>query len=457
MKRLSVPSWIAKDIALSSEILHLASPVVLGMASITAIGVTDTIMVGRLGAASLAAAGLAAMIVWAVHWMTRSVEISVQALAARRYGEGRPDQCGKVLDNALVLSLALSACCAVGLFFGGRGILSAMSSYGEVIDLADGYIKILSLALWSSATVFAMRGFFSGIGKTRVFFASAALMLTVNVVANYAFIFGKLGMPAMGVRGAAVGSLLAFAAAFVFMIGYILGWYGRNFRQEFGIFKISNIDVSAIQELARLAGPNALRGIMVIGGLLVFYAMVDKLDVVQVAVVNVVLNIQSISFMPGHGFGVAAATVISQNLGGKNPLRAEQAGYEALRLAMLFMGALGLVFLLVPEWVIRLFTTDSEVIGDAVFPLRLVGVVQTLDAAGMVFSSALEGAGNTRWVMAAEIAVNWGVFLPLTWLFTFSFGLGRYGPWMAWATYLTVFGIWCCLKYRKGEWKMIKI
>ena len=449
-------SFFIIDRALAKEVLHLAFPVALGMASITAIGLTDTIMVGRLGAEALAATGQASIIFWAIHWVTRSIEVAAQALIARRYGEQQFHLCGKILDNALAVSLAVSTLGMMLLYFGGRTLMSLTSTHDNVVDLATGYIQILCLALWASSMLFAMRGFFSGIGKTRIFLISALILLFFNVLCNYTFIFGKFGMPRMGVRGAALGSAIAFIIAFVFMILYVFGIGGRNFKKEFSAFQF-NLDRGIITEIIQLGAPNAFRGIMVVAGLAVFYAMVDRIDVIQVAIVNVVLNIQSVSFMPGYGFGVASATLIGQNLGAKDPDRAERSGYEAAKLGMIFMGTLGIVFLAVPEWVVRLFTDDSEVIRSAIFPLMLAGAVQVIDAAGMVFSTALEGAGNTRWVMKAEIFVNWGIFLPLTYVLTFVFSWHHYGPWIAWAAYLTIFGLMCIWKFREGKWKEIKL
>lgn len=328
------------DRNLAKEVLHLAFPVVMGMASITAIGLTDTIMVGRLGAEALAATGQAAIIFWAIHWVTRSIEIASQALIARRYGEQQFHLCGKVMDNAMAISFLVGIAGMFLLYFGGRTLMSFTSTHENVVDLATGYIQVLSLALWASSLFFAMRGFFSGIGKTRIFLMSALLMLAVNILGNYTFIFGNFGMPRMGVRGAALGSALAFITALLFMILYVLGISGRNFRKEFHAFHFQ-FDKETILEIIRLASPNAFRGIMVIGGLAIFYAMVDRLDVIQVAIVNVVLNIQSVSFMPGYGFGVASATMIGQSLGAKDPVRAERAGYEAAKLGMIFMGTSG--------------------------------------------------------------------------------------------------------------------
>jgi multidrug resistance protein, MATE family len=449
-------SFFIIDRVLAKEVLHLAFPVVMGMASITAIGLTDTIMVGRLGAEALAATGQAAIIFWAIHWVTRSIEVASQALIARRYGEQQYHLCGKILDNAMAVSFFVGIIGMFVLYFGGQPLMSLTSTHENVVDLATGYIQILSMALWASSLFFAMRGFFSGIGKTRIFLLSALIMLVTNVVCNYIFIFGKFGMPRMGVRGAALGSAIAFVAAFIFMILYILGISGRNFRKEFSAFHFQ-FDKDTIKEIVQLAAPNAFRGIMVIGGLAIFYAMVDRLDVIQVAIVNVVLNIQSVSFMPGYGFGVASATLIGQSLGAKDPDKAERSGYEAVKLGMIFMGTLGIVFFIAPEWVVKLFTDDERVIASAIFPLMLVGVVQIVDAAGMVFSTALEGAGNTQWVMKAEIFVNWGIFLPLTYLLTFTLNLHHYGPWIAWAAYITIFGLMCIWKFREGKWKEIRL
>lgn len=456
--KLSVFDFLSLDRIMVREVWNLALPVVTGMASITAIGLTDTIMVGRLGAEALAATGQATVIFWAVHWVTRSIEVASQALVARRYGEGNLAACGRILDNAVVMAGVIGALGGLVLFVGCRMLMSQMSSHESVVDYAVGYIRVLSPFLIISGPFFAFRGFYSGIGKTRIFLVTALIMLGMNVAGNYAFIFGHFGMPKLGVTGAAVGSAMAFAVATVFMILYSNGLASDNHRRHFGFFQWNaNFDPGLMREIWKLAFPNAFRGVMVIGGLGVFYAMVDQLDVVQVAIVNVVLNIQSVSFMPGYGFGVAAATLIGQYLGAGNPDRAEKAGYESAKLGILFMGSLGVLFLVMPEMIVRLFTDDAAVIGMATFPLRLVGVVQIVDAAGMVFSSALEGAGNTRWVMKAEIFVNWGIFLPLTYLFTFPAGLHRYGPWIAWASYMLVFGLMCFLKFKDGKWKTIRI
>jgi len=185
--------------------------------------------------------------------------------------------------------------------------------------------------------------------------------------------------------------------------------------------------------------------------------MVDRVGVAQAAVVNLVINIQSVSFMPGYGFGIAAATMIGHSLGAGNTERAERAGYEAMKLGIIFMGSVGILFLVAPEWVVRVFTDDEEVMKYAIGPLRLVGIVQIVDAAGMVLSTALEGAGQTRWVMMMEILVNWGVFLPLTYLLTFTLNMRNYGPWIAWGVYITLFGVISFIKFNRGSWKHVRL
>lgn len=445
------------NLDLTREVYRLAYPVVLGMISITAIGVADTMMVGRLNPEALAATGQAAILLWAAGWIMRSVEVAAQALISRRFGEGDYVRIGRVLDNAMIVGLALAFFWMTALGFGVPVLMGWLSTNETVTGYAISYVRIIVFSFPAAALIYVIRGFFSGIGKTRIYFWISMVLMTVNILANYLLIFGHAGFPRMEVRGAALGSMIAYIVAFLMVWLILLGVIGRNYRKQFSALNLNNLDQGIIREIIRLASPNAFRGVMVTGGLAVFYAMVDRLDVIQVAVVNVVLNIQSVSFMPGYGFGVAAATLIGQNLGAKNPQKAEQAGYESVKIGMMFMGLTGLSFILFPETMMALFTDNRRVIESGVFPLRIVGLVQVIDAAGMIFSAALEGAGNTRWVMIAETIVNWGLFLPLTWLLTFVAGLGQTGPWVAWAVYMIVFGIASFLKFRAGSWKNISI
>ncbi|HND76187.1 MAG TPA: MATE family efflux transporter [bacterium] len=448
--------WFTLDSKLSTEVLHLALPVVAGLASITAIGLTDTIMVGRLGATALAATGQAVMVFWTVNWVLRSVELATQAISARRFGEGQLPACGEVLHHALVFSLTLSFFSMIVLYSMAPRLTRWISANEEVASLATGYIRVLFATLWLSGMFFALRGFFSGIGRTRVFLMSAGILFTANLCGNYMFIYGHWGAPAMGVSGAAVGSALSMICGFSFLILYTF-WHRKKTLAAYELFSGTKWRWELIGEIARLAWPNMFRGVMVIGGLLVFYAMVDRVGVAQAAVVNLVINIQSVSFMPGYGFGIAAATMIGHSLGAGNTERAERAGYEAMKLGIIFMGSVGVLFLVAPEWVVRVFTDDEEVMKYAIGPLRLVGIVQIVDAAGMVLSTALEGAGQTRWVMMMEILVNWGVFLPLTYLLTFTLNMRNYGPWIAWGVYITLFGVISFIKFNRGSWKHVRL
>lgn len=121
------------------------------------------------------------------------------------------------------------------------------------------------------------------------------------------------------------------------------------------------------------------------------------------------------------------------------------------------MGALGVIFIIFPTLILELFTEDLRVIEAGVLPLRMMGFVQVFDAIGMVISQALEGAGFNKWVLKAEVAVNWGVFLPLTWIFTFLFGWGLTGAWIALAVYLVLFAVVVSRKFALGEWKSVQV
>ncbi|HEB84938.1 MAG TPA: MATE family efflux transporter [Bacteroidetes bacterium] len=440
--------------SLSLEVWMLAGPVVVGMISQTLMSVVDTAMVGRLGAEALAAAGLGGVLSWMILGSLGALYIGSQAVAARRHGEGDFAQAGKVLDNALLLSVVLGFVIVFVLAPGMRDRFFLFSNDPIVVSEGRGYIYNRLLGGLPFMVIMAHRGFFNGVGETKLHMQVAILINSLNVVLNYFLIFGHGGFPRLETAGAGLASALGttVGAGYFLLLGL-----NRKRRARYTYYRLANLDRVVTWRIARLALPSAAHSFMVMLGFSVFSALVARLGTVEMAATNVCINVASLSFLPGAGIGIAAATLIGRSLGEKKPDKAEEYGWEALRIGVLFMGLLGLVFIAMPEVILRLFTPDQAVIQAGVLPLRVVGLFQAFDASGMVLSMALEGAGMNRWTMMAEISVNWGLFLPLTYLFAFVFGWGLTGAWTAMAIYMFVFGVVVALKFAGGSWKTVEV
>jgi putative MATE family efflux protein len=181
------------------------------------------------------------------------------------------------------------------------------------------------------------------------------------------------------------------------------------------------------------------------------------LGTVMYASHRIALTAESVSYMPGFGFALAATTLVGQFLGAQKPDMSQKSGYEANKLALLFMTALGLIFFFFPEPFIKLFTRDPDIVANASACLKLVAIAQPFLAASMVFSGALRGAGDTRYVMINTLIGVWGIRLLGTYILIDVFHLGLMGAWIGMVADLFVRGTLNALRFRSGKWKYIKI
>ena len=207
----------------------------------------------------------------------------------------------------------------------------------------------------------------------------------------------------------------------------------------------------------KLALPTTFQHGLAMTAWTVFLSITGLIGTVEQAVSNVIVTIMSLSFLPGVAFGIAASTLISQKLGEEKPDEAEVMGWEAVKLAALLMGTMGLVFLVIPDMLLKIFTDEPEVIQAGIVPLRIMGAIQVFDGIGMTMSSALQGAGMNKWVMVAEVMISWGLFIPVTYLLAIVLGWGLYGAWGAVAMYLVLYAVVCSLKFSGRSWQKVRI
>lgn len=439
---------------LSGQVWRLAGPVVVGMISQTLMNVVDTAMVGRLGAISLAATGLGGILSWTILGSIGALHVGAQAVAARRYGEKNYTVAGKTLDNALWIAVVVGLLTSVVAAYVMHEIFGIFTEDEAVTAEGRRYVMYRMFGALPFMVIMAYRGFFNGLGDTHLHMNVMITTNVANVALNYMFIFGKFGAPAMGSAGAGLASTLGTIIGMLLFI--VIGILYKK-RGNYNYHRLRNLDRDVMWRITRLAVPSGIRSFLVMLGFAAFSAIVARLGTVQMAATNVVLTILSLSYMPGAGFGFAAATLIGQKLGEQDPKGAEEFGWESARLSFVVMGVVGILFVFFPELLMRFFTDDQEVIARGTLPLRLMGLVQVFDAFGMVFSFALEGAGMNRWVLFAELGVNWLFFLPLSYFFAHTMGWGLTGAWMAFCGYLVLFATVVVWKFANGSWKNAEV
>ncbi|MBD3276532.1 MAG: MATE family efflux transporter [Candidatus Marinimicrobia bacterium] len=440
--------------ALTREALAIGYPIIIGMLSTTIMNIADLAMVGRLGAAAIAAVGLCGIFFYTVSSAVSSLSVGVQTVASRRFGEQKFSETGRVLWNALLLAVVFGLpLLLLGAFF-GDDFIGLLNNDPDVISLGEGYIRIRFLSIVFVAMNMAFLGFYNGVARTKIHLKVTVVANVLNVIMNYVFIFGHLGFPEMGVNGAALASTLSMLYA---TLNYAFLGYRDPLRDEYAFLKPSRLSGELMGKVIRLSAPVAVQNAVVHAGFTVFFVIVGHISTIALAASEIVFNILSFSFMPGFGMGMAAGTMVGKYLGDLQPDRAEESGWLNMRLTILFMGVMGIIFILIPEVILRGFTPEAEVIREGKIALQVLGAIQFVDACGLSLSGALRGAGDTTFVSAIEIVINLGMFLPMTWYFSIHLEMGLAGAWFGFALYIFVFAGAMIFRFHQGRWKTIQV
>ena len=439
---------------LARRVWRLAYPIILGNLSQILLGVVDTAMLGRLSPAALAAAGIGTIAYFLVISTLGALSVGTQALTARRHGERNLVQCGQALDNSFALAFVLGGIFTLSSPWLGRFLSPLLESGPEMGRLLREYMEYRFYGAAFALCNLAFAGFFSGIGRTKVRMTAAIIRTATNVLLDWLLIFGNLGFPKLGVKGAAIASTLATALAFLYYIGVSLG---RGYRPTYRYFRPANVDLTWVGRIVRLSLPLMLRSLVGMGGYLAFFWIVGRIGTVEVAASNVIRSLLSVSWMFGSSMGVAATTLVGQNMGAGEYEEAEASGWEAVKLSIIFMGIIGALFLFFPSPLMRIYTDDLGVISAGIPVLRLLSIAQVFAAIGLVLSSALIGAGDMRFVLGVEVGNTCLAYLPLVWLLGVHLGLGLLGAWSAEAIYNLIPALLMALRFKSGSWKGIRI
>lgn len=363
-------------------------------------------------------------------------------------------QCGQVLDNSLALALILGSVFTLLSPWLARSLSPPLQSDPEMGRLLGTYMQYRFYGAVFALINLAFSGFFNGIGRTKVRMNAAIIITTANILLNYFLIFGNLGFPHLGVQGAALASTLATGLTTLYYLGASLG---KRYRSEYRYFHLANIALSQIEKIGRLSLPLMIRLFVGMGGFLVFFWIIGRIGTLELAASNILRSLNSIPYMLGAAIGAAATTLVGQNMGAKRYERAEASGWEAAKLGMMAMGALGALFLFLPTPIMRIYTDELEVVQVGVSILRILGSVQVFNAIGIVLSPALIGAGDMWFILSVEIGNTYLAYLPLAWLLGVYLGFGMVGAWSAEVIYVLLYALVMALRFRGGRWKEIRI
>jgi putative MATE family efflux protein len=451
--------------------MKLAMPAIMEMAMQTLLGFADMAMVGSLGAAAIAAVGLGDTPIATIMAVFAALGTGTTALVARYVGAKEYDKAVDTARQALIVGVFFGILVSIVVVMFASQIITFMGADAEAAPFGIQYITYTGSALVFLIISVIMGGVLRGCGDTKTPMYANGLANIMNIVGNFLLIYNSashiIHIPftdaaitlftpgaGMGVAGAALSTAISRVIASLIIL-YVL--FSGRAPIRFTVRDKYRINIDIIKRIFRIGTPAAAEMLSMRVGQMLYGRKVAMLGTVMYASHRIALTAESVSYMPGFGFALAATTLVGQFLGAQKPDMSEKSGYEANKLALLFMTALGLIFFFSPEPFIKLFTRDPDIVRNASACLKLVAIAQPFLAASMVFSGGLRGAGDTRYVMINTLIGVWGIRLLGTYILIDVFHLGLMGAWIGMVSDLFVRGTLNALRFRSGKWKYIKI
>jgi len=465
-----------QDKEISREVFSLALPVILSNLSRVLMSLIDVAMVGRLGAAAIAATGMGGMLFWGALSVVMGIRTAVQTVTSRRLGQKKFNECATAFHNGILMAILYSFPVSIIGWMWAHKFVPFFIDDSTATPLAVEYSSIIFLSLLFSACSFVFHGFFTGIEKTRIHLTVTVTSNIINVYLNAGLIYGSEGLymffnetvplfsfltflwqwtyfPALGVKGAAIATLVA---SVWMVLHYFFYLFWMPARKDFTVFSFS-VDIGMMKRQLSLAVPQGLQEIIIAAGWSVFYKIMGLIGLVELATTQLLFTIMHASFMPALGVGQACATLVGKYMGEKKIHKSEASIKESIRLSEYIMGTMGTCFILFPKFFLYWFTDDPQIISMGVFGLRILGAVQFLDAIGFTLWFALSGAGNTLFPAMVESLLTWGVVVLGSYILGVVLKVGFAGPWLLFPVYMGLFASIMVWKINKGDWKEIEV
>jgi putative MATE family efflux protein len=439
-----------RDRVIRRQIVSLALPIVANNLLQRGVGVVDTIMVGHVSAASLAAVGLCQVLILTATAFTHCFAVGSAVIVARHTGAEEYD------PRRWVANTALTGGALAGLFFGllgatfGGPFAAVVGARGEVLAESTRYLEILGIAYVFMVLIQVSSAVFQGAGDSRTPLRVVIFVNLIHILIAYPLIFGKWGMPALGVRGAALGTLISEAVGTVLLIALLA-------RRGLVALRARLLVTAQLRRIVRLGIPVLGERLLTQAMQILYARLILGFEVATYAAHQVGLNIEAMSFLSGLGFSQAATTMVGQHLGARLPSRATRSGYQSGIVAVGVMSAFGLTFLLFPRFWVSLFTSDPEVVAYGVTYCRIAAFMQPPIALAMVMAGALRGAGDTRGPMWSVLVGAWCFRLPVAWIVGVQTYQSIAAVWMAMVIDWYLRAIFLFARYRRAAWRDIGV
>lgn len=378
------------------------------------------------------------------------------AMVAQYYGAGEHSKCPRVVTQGLIITLLSMPILLLVAFFVGK-LFAGMGHEPEQVQLESIYYKLLMIGCFLPLIKLCFASYFSGIGRTRVVMVCDVLGMLMNVPLSYVLIFGKFGLPALGIAGAAIGTIISSAfALFLFILFYI----EKKNKLAFQISASLKFDKAIMRRYIRLGLPSGLEMFINVAAFNLFLLMFQSYGIPEAAAATIVFNWDILAFVPMLGLNIGVISLIGRFVGAKDMGRTNQVIAAAFLISLGYTGILALIFVIYRLPLVGIFISPGEdyqaILELSSFMMLGLATYVMADAVRLVASAVLRGAGDTRWLMISSALLYWTMLLA-QYLIIRVF---EYGPKASWLTFVVmIFSITliCVWRLYGGKWRDVKV
>lgn len=438
----------------SITIMALALPAMIENILQVLIGVVDTYFIGKIGTEAIAGVGVTNLIMNIYIAFFLALGVGTTAIVSRNIGGDNIENANDAVKQSIIMALGIGIVFGIINFVFSKKILLVLGAEERVLKYALPYFLSVAVPSVFLCLMLVLSSSLRGAGDTKTPMKIAFVTNLINIVLDYILIFGIFGFNGLGILGAGIATTISRIVGVILLLKQI-----NNNKTKIHIKIIDkwHIDKAILKSITKIGFPAALEKLIMRFGQLVYGGMIIKIGTEAYAAHNIAGTIETFSYLPGMGFGIAAATLVGQNLGAKKTSEAQSIGMTSYFLATGFMVVVSAVFYIFAPYLAGLFSEDLVVIDLVVKVLRIIALFQPFLSVTLVITSALQGAGDTKFPMYSTFIGIWGIRVLGVYILGMKLKWGLVGVWIAYALDVTVRGIILMIRFMKGKWKEIEI
>lgn len=440
--------------SLRRAVILLAIPMMLEMSMESVFALVDIFFVSHLGKHATSTVGLTESVITIVYSLAIGISMAATALVARRVGEKNFEGANKAGMQAIILSLAIILIPSIAGFVYADEILRIMGAEEEAVRTGSSYTRIMMAGSSVIMLLFLINGIFRGAGDAMMAMKSLWVANIFNIILCPLLIRGYGPFPEMGITGAALATTIGRGMGVLYQL-YHLGW-GTGMIKP----KLKNLlpDWSIIKTVIKIALPGTLQFLIGSGSWIILASLVVQTGHSDASAgYQIAIRIVMFFILPAWGMSNAAATLVGQNLGAKNPARAEESVIKTAKYNAIFMMSVSLIMVLFARAIVSFFTTDPSVQHYAMLAMRIIAAGYVFYGIGMVMSNAFNGAGDTKTPTYINLFGFWFFQIPLAFILAKGLGMGPLGVFISIPVAETAISITAWFLFKKGRWKKIDI